>query len=814
MRLPASAIVLLSAVALHGQTPGPSSVSTGSIRGRALAAATNAPLRNARIELENAARNVVSTVLADDEGRFTLTGISAGVYTLAVAKPGYVKTRFTADGDGRTYRSPIRVAAGATLESLDVRLPKAGAITGRILDGLGEPIMGVAVTAGSVGDGVQTSADGETDDLGEYRIGGLPAGRFIVAVSVPAGVLVSQPTVIAAKARGPGRIRLYFPGTNDFSQAQPVEVLASEERSNIDFGVPFTQLTNDVTLGDVHLAGDVTVIGNGGALVAVPGFGNGRPPERDATGEISGRVLRTDGHPLARAQVSLELADAVRTGRGTLTDDDGRYDFKALRPGDYTVRASKRGYLDVEYGQSRALERGDEIKLSAGGKRERADISLPRYGTIAGHVLDENGEPVEGARVSVLQRRFAGGRPGLVEAQAAIKWTDDLGSFRVHDLQPGRYVVRASLGDSDPPRPRLDVPGYVATYFPGTQKPAEARLVTVGVSEDVSGMDFAMVRLRTARISGHAFTSSGEYIKGGLSLTPSQRSGSVTSMPVGPHRMFAPDASFEFSNVPPGEYVIQATMGRSSFTSEGEFAAQYVFVDGDNIDGLVIRTAPGSTISGRLTFEGGDLPGSREIGLTPEPVDADLSPRFNRVGPFGEGPPGRADVHGDWTFEIAGISGPRRLRLSDPPAGWALKGIYLDGVEVTDRIFMFGTNDQSLRDLQVVLTTQMTVIEGTTSDARGRPARDCLVVAFPVDRELRSYPSRFMDRSVCQRDGSFIVRRLPAAEYFIAAIGRRSNDGPDDWQDPERLEAIARSATRVMLAEGQRLPLSLHVNGP
>lgn len=808
MRLPTSAIVLLSAVALHGQTPGSSSASTGSIRGRALAATTSAPLRNARIELENAARNVVSTVLADAEGQFTLAGVSAGVYTLAVAKPGYVKTRFVADEDtDRTNRTQIRVAEGATVEGLDVRLPKSGAITGRIVDGLGEPLMGIAVTADRVGESAQISAGGETDDLGQYRIGGLPAGRFQISVRLLADVLVSRPRVST------GRTRLYYPGTDEASQAQAVEVLAGEERSNIDFGVPFAQLTNLLTLADTHLAGNVTVIGLEGDLIAIPALGNDRPPERDATAEISGRVLRTDGRPLARAQVSLELPDGVHTGGGTLTDDDGRYEFKALRPGDYTVRASKRGYVEVEYGQSSVLDRGDVVTLSAGGKRERADISLPRYGTIAGHVLDEYGEPVEGARVSLLRRRFAGGRPQLIEAKAAVKWTDDAGSFRVHDLQPGQYVVRASLGDSNPPRPRLDIPGYAPTYFPGTPNPTDSRLVTVGVSEDVSGMDFAMARVPTARISGHAFTSSGESIKGGLSLTPSQRSGSVISMPVGPTRMFTPDASFEFSNVPPGDYVIQAAMGRSGFTSEGEFAAQYVVVTGSDIDGLLIRTSPGSTISGRVTFDGGDPPRPGFFGLMPVPAEADLSARFNDTGPFGAGSPGRADVHGDWTFEVAGVSGRRRLRLSDPPAGWSLKGIYLNGVEVTDDIFTFGTREQSVRGLEVVLASRVTVIEGTASDTRGRPARDCLVVAFPVDRELRSYPSRFVDQSVCQRDGSFSVRRLPPAEYFIAAIERRPNDGPDDWQDPERLEAIARSATRVMLSEGQRLPLSVHVNG-
>ena len=420
-------------------------------------------------------------------------------------------------------------------------------------------------------------------------------------------------------------------------------------------------------------------------------------------------------------------------GRGVLTDDDGRYTFTALRPGDYIVKASKRGYLDVEYGQVRAFERGAEIKLPAGQKRERMDISLPRYGTIAGHVLDENGEPVEGARVSVLQMRFTAGRRQLIEAQAAKKWTDDLGSYRVHDLQPGQYIIRAAFSDSsDHSRPTLDIPGYAPTYFPGTPMPADSRLVTVGVSQDVSGLDFAMVRLATARISGRAFTSSGESIKGGVSLTPSLRSGSLTSTPVGPDRVFAPDGLFEFRNVPPGEYVIQATTGRQTMAAEGEFAAQYVVVSGTNIDGLVLRTSSGSAMSGRITFEGDSPPRPHEIGLRPVGVEPDLNPRLEDVGPLGAGPAGFADVNDDWTFEIAGISGSRRLRLINPPLGWALKAIYLDGADVTDRTFTLGGQDQSVRDLQVVLTNQVTAVEGIVADDSGRAVRDCVVDRLPL----------------------------------------------------------------------------------
>ena len=250
-------------------------------------------------------------------------------------------------------------------------------------------------------------------------------------------------------------------------------------------------------------------------------------------------------------------------------------------------------------------------------------------------------------------------------------------------------------------------------------------------------------------------------------------------------------------------------MGRPTLAAEGEFAAQYVAVNGTDIDDLVIRTSPGSTISGRVTFEGGDPPRPGEIGLTPAPVDPDSNPRFNDLSQFGAGPPGCAEIHDDWTFEIAGISGSRRLRLTNPPAGWALKAIYLNGAEVTDQVFTFGMKDQSLRDLQVVLTSQITAVEGTASDAQGRPTRDCLVVIFAADRELRSYQSRFLDHSVCQRDGSFIIRRLPPGDYLMAAIGRRSDEGADEWQDPQLLDAIAPRAMRVTLTEGQKLATSL-----
>lgn len=826
----ATAAVLTSAVVLHGQTSPLSRSSadqiaiargatsgSASIRGRVVDANGLTPLRNAAVALLLDSRPF-SILLTEADGRFAATSLPPGRYVLSAAKAGYVKTTLSTE---RRTPQRIDVAEGAAVAGIEIRLPRGAAISGRIADDTGEPLVGAVVTAESVGDNGRTSASAETDDLGAYRIGGLPQSRFLVAAILfpsPGGMITLQLGGVtlqnAAGAGGgiaAGRIgagpRLYYPGVATSADAQPIDVHSGEERAAVDFILPFAQPDNDIVVNGLHLRAS-----DDSALRAIE-QSIGRQRQLGGTSEVGGRVIRTDGRPIRRAQVRLEPLDPSRFPEGTATDDTGTYRFMNVRAGEYTLSASRRGFVSVRFGQRELSERGDAVTLAAGERRERVDIALSRYGTVTGHVLDENGDPMEGARVQLVQIRFQGGRQQLVEAGPAATRSDDQGRYRIHDVPAGQYIVQASVGHADRQHtpfesPIADVPGYAPTFYPGAARVSDARFIAVGVSEDLAGMDFAMARVPTARISGHAFTSTGESVKGGLLLVPSQRSGAVIAQPIKPDRMFAPDGSFEFADVPPGEYVLQATMGRPTMTAEGEFSAQYVNVDGTAIDGIVIRTSPGSTISGRVTFEGADPPRPREIGLTPVPVDADLTPRFGDASEFGAGPPGRGEVRDDWTFQIAGISGPRRLQLTSPPAGWALKAVYLNGVDVTDQALVFGTKDQSVNDLQVVLTNRPTAVEGIVSDAQGRPARECLVVAFPTDRELRTYQSRYLDRSVCQQDGSFIIRRLPPGQYLLAAIAWRSNDN-GEAQDPQLLEALAPRATRVILLEGQRLLLSL-----
>jgi hypothetical protein len=516
-------------------------------------------------------------------------------------------------------------------------------------------------------------------------------------------------------------------------------------------------------------------------------------PVRTAT--IKGRVVRADGRALARVRVRLTIG---QSGPPLVaeTDLDGRFEFTSLRAGTYTLAASKPGYVDVEFAQRRWPGHGQPITVAVGETRDRVDLVLPRTAAIVGRVVDEDGEPVEGAGIAVLESRLAAGRRRLVPVQAAGGRTNDQGRFRVYGLKPGRYYVSATVGQTDIIPSNRDLPGYAPTYFPGTPNPSEAQAVALGLSQDASGIDFAIVPMRTVSVSGTAFQADGAPVVGGLRLVSSQRSGLATSM----NARINPDGSFEISNVAPGEYVVQMFKSRPNAYTEGEFASTPVTVNGANVTGLSLHATAGSTITGRITLDGSGTIRPSGVELIPAPINTDLSPPES-------GPPTRADIRDDWTFRLAGISGPRRLRVARTPPGWTLKAIYVNGLDVTDTPLPFGTRAQAVSDVDVVLTNRITRVSGTVTDARGDPATDTIVVAFPTDRD-RWYPESRFFGSAPVADGLFTLRGLPSGDYFVVAI-----DSASDWQEAALLDPLTIRATRVTLNDGQQTAVNLKVTG-
>jgi hypothetical protein len=772
----ASVIVTLSVTALTaaGQRP------TG-VNGRVLADDTGDPIPNARVILSSPSQG--TPVLTDRDGRFTLALSSYPArVTVAASKTGY---------------GPREVTASVG-QPIEVRLARGAAISGRVVDAHGDPVLGARViaetAATATGAPIPGAAAALTDDRGEYRLGSLPADAFKVAV-----LSMSEPT----RQVGPGGnftirsspIKTYFPDASTAEAAQPLRLGPGEDRSSIDFTVPFGQPGMAVQL-----------------LMLPPRVGSPSSQAVRPSGIVRGRVVATDGRAIPRAEVRLTPMPSggltpgatrpVMVSQPALVtaDDNGRFEFTEVAAGSFRLAAAKMGYSlpgePVSFA-SPLMTSGLAIDLAEGQTRERADITLARWGALAGRVVDELGDLIQGVSVQLLQVRYQAGRRRLVAAGGASRVSDDLGRYRTYGIAPGQYIVSATIGDVA----AADVPGYARSYFPGTLNGADAQFVSIGVAQEVTSIDLSLARTRTALVSGVLLDESGTpSTQGSVRLVTSQRAASATSVSIGAR--LSSNGKFEFPNVAPGQYVILVDRGRRGSSAEGEFGSLPVAVDGTDITDLRLQTSAGSSIAGRIIFDsylGAKLPRTGAIEIVPMVVDPEQSTAS----------PASASIHDDWRFEMTGVSGPRRLQAIRTPADWALEAIRLRGVDVTDRPIAFGRADQSVADVEVVLTDRINELSGTIADDHARPVPDARLIVFAIDRD-RWYPaSRYLRAAAVNADGTFTMAGLPVGSYYAVAVTKLPNDGDDAWQDPAYLESLLPRAVTFTLGEGQRQALSL-----
>jgi len=506
------------------------------------------------------------------------------------------------------------------------------------------------------------------------------------------------------------------------------------------------------------------------------------PPEPTAV--VRGHVVGSDGRPLRQARISIVDGTARRT-LSEATDADGAYEIAAVPAGTYAVTARKVGYTTVEFGQRRPSDAGRRVRVADGETLEHIDFTLPAASAINGRVVDENGDPVEDATVSIYTMTTVDGRRRLISVGSERR-TDDLGRFRLFNIAPGSYVLAATVAATGTHR----LPGYASTYFPGVQAVAEAQALVVKIGEDLFGIDLRLAPGRAANVSGIVEDSTGQPLQGMLLLDVSRRSGALASPAI--HARPRADGRFEFPNVAPGDYVLQA-LGRGP--NGAEFTTRYVSVADGDITGLALRTTTGSVVNGHLTIEGRRprvLP--RDFQFNFVTVDEDVSPE---PGSY------RAKIGDDWTFEYDGLFGTLMIRPAGRPE-WLLKSIRVNGTDVTDMPLAFGRRDDSLTDVEVVMTNHGAELTGSAVDVRGQNASEYMALVFAADRERWTRHSRFFKAARSEPDGTFIIRGLPSGEYLVAAVLRtQMPDGQDAWQDPRFLEALVPFSARVTLVEGQ-----------
>jgi len=556
----------------------------------------------------------------------------------------------------------------------------------------------------------------------------------------------------------------------------------------------------------------------------------GRGPDRDVvaqqgTAVIAGRVVAADtGRPLKRARVVVSGGGRPHVAG---TDDQGRYRVTGLPAGSYTVTAAKSGFVDGAFGQRRSLRTGSPVELVDAQQATNVDVKLARGGVVTGRVLDEEGEPLARAIVTVVRQQYVRGEKQLTPAGGGQ--TDDRGQYRIFGLPAGEYYVSATAGGIEEILQQaiegamavdhvVESTGYAPTYYPGVITAGDATKLKLAGSQELTGIDFqvqvvALARVRGTVAGGSATISLIPEDGGPLRAAASAISavtGSVMGFGIeraggrgggrggiagGGLRAFArEDGTFSIPNVVPGKYTIIARMDGGSGAGP-RMAVQSLLVSGQEVN-VTLTPAPGVQLGGTITLEASGTPlpqGFRGFRVVPSPLG---SPAFAGRG-GGRG--GASEPTDQGQFTISDVMPGAYVLRAMAPRGWTMKAIYVDGRDIAD--IPLEIKSDNIGSLNVIFTDKISSVTGAVRDGRGTGIGNVSVIAFPSDEKLWVPQSRHILTARTDSAGTYRLAAVPPGDYLIVAV---EDVDQGEWFDPEFLDQIKNDATRVKVGEGEQ----------
>ena len=509
------------------------------------------------------------------------------------------------------------------------------------------------------------------------------------------------------------------------------------------------------------------------------------PPPAPAPGTIAGMVVDAGNNsPIRRAVVTLSTVEARPQDAVAWTDGNGRFAFGYLPPGRYELRVSKSGYQNAIYGADSPRRPPGTISLAAGETRGDLVFRIQLITTITGTVVDDHGDPLQGVSVLAMRQGWQRRKHTLIPGPSSN--SDASGHYHLTGLGPGAYAIVASQDfrralslDSEavagqPQR----VYCFGRQYYPGTDRPASATLISVEAGHEYANIDFQLTAHPCLAVRGKAIPPSGvspEQVTVNASSTDTGLRGA--NFGAGAPR---PDFAFQFDRLEPGEYRLVAQANSSGKLYRG---AQTVEVSADIAD-LSIPLQPSVDLAGSITVEGPDA--AKYLPTSVSLVSGD--------GALLNGRPPSALVNRDGTFKIADVPpglwdiNPGRV----PPDGY-IKSMHLGDQDVLTEDMVIEPTTQA--ELKIVLSTRAARVQGEVS-LNGQPARAFVLLApEPRFRHVLSF-YRVVGADPA---GHFEIRNAAPGTYQLYAFDEYD---PQSIQDPEFLKPFDQAAVTVTLREG------------
>jgi hypothetical protein len=547
------------------------------------------PARRARVTLRHTETRAERAASTDEMGRFVITGVPAGHYSLTATKAAFLTAYYGSKRAGRGPGTPLAIADGQNFSNITLRVTKGAVIAGSVRDDFAQPLANTMVrlqqfqTVNGVRSLV-TVPGGQsvsvTDDRGAFRFYGLMPGAYVVMAmpQIPPGLGgelrqlstaeiqsavadLQRPAPVAPPAASarpgqppapppaqPGRTvgyaQVFYPGTTNQADAQPVTVAPSQELLGIDF-----------------------------AMRTVP------------TAKIEGTITGPDGQPASGVQLSLQQtvpgSNAINvSSAGVRTTPDGKFTAPNVTPGHYTLVA--RAGAGGGGGRGGDVIRGDVVATFAGAGGIATPPTMVMSGGASGlwatTEIDINGEDVSNVSLTLQEGMTVSGRVvqagsgrapaldfervGVTLAPAAqgggfsasSARVDAQGQFRITGVIPGRYALRISQMGAGPGTPAWYPRSAVSQGKDILDVPLEIR-----PGQHVDDLTLTMTD-QLAEVSGTLMDGAGKPAPGFtiLVFSTNREFWSQGARRLAPPTQPASDGKFRVANLAPGEYFMAA----------------------------------------------------------------------------------------------------------------------------------------------------------------------------------------------------------------------------------------------------------------
>jgi protocatechuate 3,4-dioxygenase beta subunit len=440
----------------------------------------------------------------DPDGYYKITNVGPGTFTVTPSAPAFV----TADSKDAKVKT-VLVGEDENVDGINFTLVRGGVITGRVTDADGRPVIEqqVAIYTADAFEKrlperpIIAIGGVNTDDRGVYRVFGLNAGRYKVAV----GRSDDSMNLSYGQERSSYR-QVFHPDVTDQAKATIVEVSEGSEATNVDITlgralqtfnasgiatdgekgtpVPNLRFTVQRFVGERPEYMNAFAISNSRGEFVIEGLIPGRYrvymfpnqpndaraddltfdiTDQDVTGltlrvvkgaSITGVVfLETEDKTALAKLADLQIRAFATTSSSGMSSSgtsqigpDGSFRLGGLASGNHNFQLGApsspfppKGFSISRIERDGIVSRGIDIKEGEQVTGVRVVLS---YGTatIRGLVKVENGSLPEGARIFVRMTK-----PGEPLSMMRPIVVDNRGRFLVEGLSPGTYELLATI---------------------------------------------------------------------------------------------------------------------------------------------------------------------------------------------------------------------------------------------------------------------------------------------------------------------------------------------------------------------------------